>query len=161
MEYKPRGKTFDDLNIGDEVVTIGRTITETDVVNFAGISGDFQPEHIHEEYGRKSQFRGRIAHGLLVTAISTGMVNQTGITEGTTIATMEMKQRFLKPVRFGDTIQAIFKIVDKRETKKADRGIVFAGLTVINQIDEIVLEGEIVILLYRKGYPREEKGKLS
>ena len=156
MKYRPRGKTFDELNIGDEVVTIGRTITETDVVNFAGLSGDFHPEHIHEEYGRKSPLRGRIAHGLLVTAVSTGMVNQTGITEGTTIAVLEMKERFLKPVRFGDTIQAIFKIIDKKETKKADRGIVCAALTVINQRDEIVLEGEIVLMLYRKGYPREE-----
>jgi acyl dehydratase len=84
------------------------------------------------------------------------MVNQTGITEGTTIAVLEMKERFLKPVRFGDTIQAIFKIIDKKETKKADRGIVCAALTVINQRDEIVLEGEIVLMLYRKGYPREE-----
>jgi acyl dehydratase len=161
MEYKPRGRTFDELNIGDEVVTFGRTITETDVVNFAGISGDFHPEHTNEEYGRKSPLHGRIAHGLLVTAISTGMVNQTGITEGTTIAVLEMKQRFLKPVRFGDTIKAIFKIVDKRDTKKTDRGIVFAGLTVINQIEEIVLEGEIVIMLYRKGYPQLETGKRS
>jgi acyl dehydratase len=154
MNYKPRGKTFDDLNIGDEVVTIGRTITETDVVNFAGISGDFHPEHMHEEYGKKSPLGGRIAHGLLVTAVATGMVNQTGITEGTSIAVLEMKQKFLKSVRFGDTIQAIFKINNKRETQKPDRGIVFAGLTVINQTDEIVLEGEIVIMLYRKGYPR-------
>jgi acyl dehydratase len=83
------------------------------------------------------------------------MVNQTGITEGTTIAVLEMKQRFLKPVRFGDTIQAAFKIVDKKETKKPDRGIVFATLTVINQMDEIVLEGEVVLMLFRKGYPRE------
>jgi len=156
MRYQPRGKTFDDLNIGDTVVTMGRTITETDVVNFAGLSGDFHPEHTHEEYGKKSPLQGRIAHGLLVTAVSTGMVNQTGITEGTTIAVLEMKQRFLKPVRFGDTIQAMFQIVDKKETKEPDRGVVFAALTVINQMDEIVLEGEVVLMLYRKGYPREE-----
>ena len=53
MEYKSRGKTFDEVNIGDEVVTLGRTITEADVVNFAGVSGDYQPEHMNEEYAKK------------------------------------------------------------------------------------------------------------
>ncbi len=154
MEIIPRGKTFDDLDVGDEVVTIGRTITEADVVNFAGISGDFHPEHTNEEYARKSPLGGRIAHGLLTAAVATGMVNQTGITEGTTIAVLEMRERFIKAVRCGDTIRSIFKIINKKETKKADRGIVTAALMVLNQKDETVLEAEIVIMLYRKGYPQ-------
>ena len=152
MACKSRGKTFDDLNIGDEVRTTGRTITETDVVNFAGISGDFHPEHMNEEYAKKSPLNGRIAHGLLTTAVATGMVNQTGITEGTTIAVLEMRERFIKAVRFGDTIRSVFKIINKKETKKPDRGIVTAALTVLNQKNETVLEAEIVMMLYRKGY---------
>jgi acyl dehydratase len=152
MEYKPRGKTFDDLNIGDEVTTTGRTITETDVVNFAGISGDFHPEHMNDEYAKKGPLGGRIAHGLLTIAVATGMVNQTGITEGTTIAVLEMKVRFIKAVRFGDTIRSILKIANKKETKKPDRGIVTAALRVLNQKDETVMEAEIVIMLYRRGY---------
>jgi acyl dehydratase len=152
MEYKPRGRTFDELNVGDEVITTGRTITETDVVNFAGISGDFHPEHTNEEYAKKSPLGGRIAHGLLTTAVATGMVNQTGITEGTTIAVLEMKQRFIMAVRFGDTIRSVFKIINMKETKKPDRGIATAALTVLNQRDEVVLEAEVVMMLYRKGY---------
>jgi acyl dehydratase len=152
MENKRRGKTFDDLNIGDETRTTGRTITETDVVNFAGISGDFHPEHMNEEYAKKGPLGGRIAHGLLTIAVATGMVNQTGITEGTTIAVLEMRERFIKAVRFGDTIRSVFKIINKKETKKPDRGIVTAALTVLNQKDETVLEAEIVMMLYRKGY---------
>ena len=152
MDYKPRGKTFDDLNIGDEIITTGRTITETDVVNFAGISGDFHPEHMNEEYAKKGPLGGRIAHGLLTTAVATGMVNQTGITEGTTIAVLEMKERFIKAVRFGDTLRSVFKIINKKETKKPDRGIVTAALTVLNQKDDVVLEAEIVLMLYRNGY---------
>jgi acyl dehydratase len=152
MEFKLRGKTFDELVIGDTVTTIGRTVSETDVINFAGISGDFHPEHMNEEYAKKSPLGERIAHGLLTTAVATGMVNQTGITEGTTIAVLEMKQKFLKAVKFGDTIRSVFKIVDKKETRKPDRGIAKAELVVLNQNDETVLEAEIVIMLYRKGY---------
>jgi acyl dehydratase len=80
------------------------------------------------------------------------MVNQTGITEGTTIAVLEMKVRFIKAVRFGDTIRSILKIANKKETKKPDRGIVTAALRVLNQKDETVMEAEIVIMLYRRGY---------
>jgi acyl dehydratase len=154
MEYKLRGKTFDEVNIGDEVVTLGRTITEADVTNFAGVSGDFQPEHMNEEYAKHSPLGGRVAHGLLTLSAATGMVNQMGISEGTTIALLEVKTRFTKPVRFGDTIRAIFKIIDKKETKKPDRGIVTSEVKVVNQRNEVVLESEWVVMLYRKGYPK-------
>lgn len=155
MISESRGKTFDELNIGDEITTIGRTITETDVINFAGISGDFHPEHMNDEYAKKGPLGERIAHGLLTTAIATGMVNQTGITEGTTIAVLEMKQKFLKAVKFGDTIRSVFRIVDKKETKKPDRGIATATLTVLNQKDEVVLEAEVIMMLYRRGHAPE------
>jgi acyl dehydratase len=107
---------------------------------------------MNEEYAKKGPLGERIAHGLLTTAVATGMVNQTGITEGTTIAVLEMRQRFIKAVKFGDTIRSVFKIINKKETKKPDRGIVTAALTVLNQRDEVVLEAEVVMMLYRKGY---------
>jgi acyl dehydratase len=155
MVPKVRGKTFDEVQIGEEITTLGRTITEADVVNFAGISGDFHPEHMNDEYSKKGPLGGRIAHGLLTTSIATGMVNQTGITEGTTIAVLEMRQKFLKAVKFGDTIRSVFRIVDKKETSKPDRGIVTATLSVFNQRDETVLEAEVVMMLYRRGYQPE------
>ena len=82
------------------------------------------------------------------------MLNQMGISEGTNIALLEMKTRFTKAVRFGDTIRAMFKIVDKKETKKPDRGIVTAEVKVVNQKNEVVLESEWVTMVYRKGYPK-------
>src|SRR3970282_1446479 len=84
-----RGLTFDQFNLGDTFVSQARTVTEADVVNFAGLSGDFNPLHTDEEFGQSTPFGGRIAHGMLVAAMATGMANWTGVFEGTTIALME------------------------------------------------------------------------
>jgi acyl dehydratase len=149
MDYKMRGKTFDELIVGEKVFSPGRTITEADVVNFAGLSGDFQPEHMNEEFARNSPYGQRIAHGILTLAITTGLINQTGITEGTNIAVLEFTVRFVKAVCFGDTIRAVMRIKEKRETKKADRGIVITETTVFNQRNEAVLEGGWTLMVYR------------
>jgi hypothetical protein len=82
MSYQPRGLTFEQFNVGDTHICQGRTITEADVVHFAGISGDYNPLHTNEEYGKTTPFGGRIAHGVLVLAIATGQINQTGLFEG-------------------------------------------------------------------------------
>jgi len=155
MRYRIRGKSFEEINIGDEYTTGARTVTEADVVNFAGLSGDFQPEHMNEEFATRGAMGARIAHGLLILAMATGLLNQTGLTEGTTIALMEMKVRFTHPVRFGDTITAVARVVGKRETKKPDRGIVTLAATVLNQHEVAVLEAEWPIMIYRNGHVPE------
>jgi acyl dehydratase len=152
MLYRIRGKIFEEISVGDEYTTAARTVTETDVINFAGVSGDFQPQHMNDEFATQGAMGGRIAHGLLVLAMATGLLNQTGLTEGTTIALMEMKVRFMHPVRFGDTIAVLAHVTGKRETKKQDRGVVMLATTVLNQHDVPVLEAEWPILVYRKGY---------
>jgi acyl dehydratase len=152
MEYRMRGKTFDEVNVGDQFRTAARTITEADVVNFAGLSGDYHPEHMNEEFARQGMMGGRIAHGLLILSIATGQLNQTGMFEGTTIAVMEMKARFIHAVRFGDTITTVASITGKNETKKPDRGVVTLRASVLNQHDNTVLEAESPVMLYRKGY---------
>lgn len=150
MLYKVRGRTFDDFEIGEEIVSDARTVTEADVVNFACFSGDFHPEHTDEEYAKKGPLGERIAHGLLIMSIATGLLNQTGAFEGTTIAVLEMRVRFVKAVKFGDTIRAIQKIVGKKETSKPDRGILSSQVIVINQDDQTVLEADLVVMLYRR-----------
>jgi acyl dehydratase len=85
-------------------------------------------------------------------SIATGLLNQTGAFEGTTIAVLEMRVRFVKVVRFGDTIRAIQKIVGKKETSKADRGVLTSQVTVLNHDDQTVLEADLVALLYRQGF---------
>jgi len=152
MLYKVRGRTFDDFVIDEEIVSGARTVTETDVVNFACLSGDFHPEHMNEEYARKGPLGERIAHGLLIMSMATGLLNQTGAFEGTSIAILEVAVRFIKAVKFGDTIRAIQKIVGKKETSKPDRGVLTSRITVLNQEDQVVLEADLVALLYRRGF---------
>jgi acyl dehydratase len=152
MHYRVRGKTFDEFEIDEEIVSGARTITEADVVNFACLSGDFHPEHMNEEYAKKGLLGERIAHGLLVLSIAIGLLNQTGAFEGTTIAVREMGVRFLKAVKFGDTIRAVQKVVHKQETRKQDRGILESLVVVLNQDDQTVLEADLVLLLYRQGW---------
>ena len=152
MLQKARGRTFDEFMIGEEIASGARTVTETDVVNFACLSGDFQPEHMNEEYARKSPFGERVAHGLLILSIATGLLNQTSAFEGTSIAILEVKAKFLKTVKFGDTIRAIQKIVGKKETSKPDRGVLSTRITVLNQDDKAILEADLAVMLYRRGY---------
>ena len=152
MLYKVRGRTFDEFEIDEEIISDARTVTEADVVNFACLSGDFHPEHTDEEYAKKGPIGERIAHGLLIMSIATGLLNQTGAFEGTTIAVLEMRVRFIRAVKFGDTIRAIQKIVAKKETSKTDRGVLTSYVIVLNQDDQTVLEADLVALLYRRGF---------
>jgi acyl dehydratase len=152
MLYTVRGRTFDEFVIDEEIVSGARTVTEADVVNFACLSGDFHPEHMNEEYARKGPLGERIAHGLLVLSMATGLLNQTGAFEGTSIAILEVTTRFVKAVKFGDTIRAIQKIVGKKETSKPDRGVLTSRITVLNQDDQKILEADLVALLYRRGF---------
>jgi acyl dehydratase len=144
-----RGLTFDQLSNGDHFVCQGRTVTEADTVNFAGLSGDYNPLHTDQTYGETTPFGGRIAHGMLVLAIATGQANQLGIFEGTTIALLQQTAKYVGAVKFGDTVHLEFKVVDKKETSKPDRGILTIETTVLNQDGKAVIEGQWVLMLKR------------
>jgi acyl dehydratase len=152
MPFRLSGRTFDEFEIDEKIIGGARTVTEEDVADFARLSGDFQPEHMDEEYARKGPMGARIAHGLLVLSMATGLLNQTGAFEGTSIAILEVTVRFLKAVKFGDTIRAIQQILGKKETSKPDRGILKTRITVLNQDDQTILEADLVMLLYRRGF---------
>jgi len=142
--------TFEQFAVGDAFETAGRTITEADIVNFAYLSGDWNPLHTDEEMMRASAFGGRIAHGALGLAVATGLVNQLGIFEGTTIAVLEMVTRFTGVIRMGDTVHVAFGITDKKESKKPDRGIVTVSVQLLNQRNERAMEGQWVVMLKRQ-----------
>lgn len=149
MSYKPRGLTFDEFEVGQTFTTAGRTVTEADVVAFAGLSGDFNPLHTDETFARTTPFGGRIAHGMLGAAIATGLANQLGIFEGTTIALMTQTIRYTGAIRFGDTIHLALKVAEKKETSKPDRGVITFDTAVINQEEKTVIEGQWVLMMRR------------
>ena len=149
MTTQTRGLTFDQFNVGDTFTSQARTVTEADVVNFAGLSGDFNPLHTDEQFGKTTPFGGRIAHGMLVAAMATGMANWTGIFEGTTIALMEQVIQYRGAVKFGDTIHLELKVLEKKETSKPDRGVVIFETHVCNQEGKAVIEGRWTLMMRR------------
>jgi acyl dehydratase len=150
MEYKPIGKTFEEFEVGAEFVTASRTIIGADIGSFAGLSGDFNPIHMNEEFAKTTPLKGRIAHGMLVASIATGLGNQLRIFEGTTLAVMSINNKFKGIVRPQDTITLVLKVREKKETSKPDRGIVIFDANIHNQRDEVVIEGEWVVMMMRK-----------
>lgn len=134
------GLTYEEFELGAIYDTQARTITETDVVTFAGLSGDYNPLHTDAEAAKNTPFGERIAHGMLTVAISTGMANMTGLMAGTTIALMEQNIKYKGAVKFGDTVRLQMEVIEKRETSKPDRGIVKLAARVLNQRDEVVVD---------------------
>jgi acyl dehydratase len=153
MAPEPRGRHYEEFEIGESFLSPCRTITEADVVIFAGLSGDWNPLHTDEEFAKRTPFRRRIAHGMLVNAIASGLGNQTGVFDGTTLALMEMVIRYKDPVFFGDTIHLELTVRDKRETSSVRRGIVVFNTAVKNQEGKVVVDGEWVVLMRRKRAP--------
>ncbi|MGI9381469.1 MAG: MaoC/PaaZ C-terminal domain-containing protein [Methyloligellaceae bacterium] len=145
------GLYWEEWEVDAEFVTPGRTITEADVVNFAGISGDYNPLHIDEEFCKNTQFGTRIAHGPLVYAIAAGLLFQLHLYDDTLIAFLGFDSlKFTKPVKLGDTIHARITVLEKRETSKPDRGVMKRRLEVVNQDGDVVQEGIQAFLLKKK-----------
>lgn len=147
--YEPRGLTFDQFEPGQRFVTAARTVTEADVVNFAGLSGDYNPLHTDERFAAGTPFGGRVAHGMLVVAISTGLANQLGVFEGTTLALMEQRVRYRQPVQLGDTIHLVLEVAGKQPTSDGRRGVLNLAATVKNHDDQTVIDGEWVLMMRR------------
>lgn len=142
---------YDDFKVGDRFTSPGRTVTETDVVMFAGLSGDYNPLHTNEEFCKDTIFGERIAHGLLGLSILTGLSTRLGIFDGSAIAFLGINDwKFKKPILIGDTIYFDMEVVEMRETSKEDRGIIFRKFELKNQHHEIVQQGVLPIMVVRK-----------
>ena len=122
---KPRGKYFEDFEVGQEFLSPARTITTTDIVNFACLSGDFNEVHTNWEYCKSGPFGEPIAHGPLVYSVMAGLQYASGINDGTLIALLQNDGwKMMAPVKNGDTIRMRSRVLDKKETSKPDKGVV-------------------------------------
>jgi acyl dehydratase len=134
------GLYCEEISVGDKWVTACRTITEADVITFAGMTADYNPLHTDEPWCKSnSKFGTRIAHGMLVSSIALGLWCRTGLGDGTAIAAMGCSWEYLAPVLIGDTIHVEVEVTEmKQSTSKPEQGIQVLGYTVLNQNGEVV-----------------------
>ncbi len=132
---------FDDYTVGEGFRTATRTLTETDVVMFATLTGDTNPLHMDAEYAREGIYGKTLCHGLMIVSYAAGLINKVGYVDGSTIALRQMEWQFRLPVFPGDTIYVYVAIKGKRKLT-AKEGIVNAEINIFNQRDEICVSGE-------------------
>jgi acyl dehydratase len=150
MAYEGRGLYLEEFEIGKTYLSPGRTITDADVVNFAGLSGDFNPLHMDDEFAKNNMFGKRIAHGALGVIIATGMSNQTGLYEGTTIAFMEMTVKYTAPLCIGDTVHLEMTPTEITHSKKPGRGILKLAAKLVNQEGTVIMDASWVLMMKAK-----------
>jgi 3-hydroxybutyryl-CoA dehydratase len=139
---------LEDCTVGQRFVSHGRTVTEADIVNFAGLSGDFNPLHMDEQWVRENTpFRGRIAHGMLIASISSG-IRTPGLDELEVVAYLEVARAMKAPVYPGDTIRVETVVEEVRQSaSRPGTGVLKLAVSVLNDRDELVQSGSEALLV--------------
>ena len=150
MSQDVRGLYFEEFEIGQEITTPSRTVTEADVVNFAGVSGDFNALHTDAVFAAETPYEKRIAHGMLILSVATGLAARHGFIEGTTLAFREVTWKFSAPVFLGDTVHMTAKVKELRPMAKLGGGLVVLSATMVNQDGKAVQRGEWRVLMKSK-----------
>lgn len=131
-----------EFTVGETFTTLSRTVTETDVILFAGISGDQNPIHTDQTYAEKLPFGGRIAHGLLGASIATGLWGRMGLVDGSAIAALDTYWKFVGAIKIGDTVHCEVTVAEiKRSTKNPSRGVLNTAYKIINQDGQVCQTG--------------------
>lgn len=142
------GMYFEEYEVGQTIITEGRTITEADVVNFAGVSGDFNPMHTDAAYAEKTPFGKRVAHGALVLAVATGLAYRMRFMEGTVLAFRSINEwKFSAPVFLGDTIHCEVEVSETKPASRLGGGVVTFNVKVLNQQGESVQRGSWSVII--------------
>lgn len=142
------GLRFDAIEPGLVFDTPGITVTEGHILGFAGLTGDFYEIHMDDDYARGLGYPGRVAHGLLGLALCDGLKNRAE-TRFAAVVSLGWRWRFTGPILVGDRIAAEVRVLGKRATQRADRGIVTLGFRLKNQRDETVQDGENDLMVWR------------
>ena len=138
---------FEDFEVGQEVSTPRRTITEADIVAFAGLSGDYNSLHIDEVLAAKGPFGQRIAQGLLSLSVTSGLIARLGLFEGAVLAFRGLTCKFTKPVFIGDTVYARVKVSGAKLLRHAKSGLIELAIKLYNQHEQVVQSGTWKVLM--------------
>ena len=145
------GLYFEEFFVGQKLETVGRTVSEGDIFNFAGLTGDYNQIHTDADFASKTQFGQRVAHGLLGMSIAVGLIMQTGKLEGTVLAFREIIEwKFVKPFYIGDTIHAVLSISETKALPRIGAGALIASVEALNQKDEVCQRGKLNLLVLSK-----------
>lgn len=146
-----RGYYFEEFETGQKILTTARTVTESDIVSFAGLSGDYNQIHTDAEFGKNTPYGQRIAHGLLGLSIASGLAMQTGVLEGTVLAFREINSwKFSRPVFIGDTVHVEMTVLEMKAMRRLGGGIVEINLDVKNQNEDTTMKGVWTVLVASK-----------
>ncbi len=146
-----RGMWFNEFEVGQQIITTGRTITESDIVSFAGISGDYNQIHTNAEFAGKTLFGQRVAHGLLGLSIASGLAMRTGVLEGTVIAFREINNwKFTNPLLIGDTVHAELNIIETKPIPRVGGGSIVIEIALKNHRDEVTMKGTWTVMVANK-----------
>jgi acyl dehydratase len=139
---------YEDLEVGQVFDTPGRTVTETDLVTFSMLSGDWNPIHSDAEFARGTFYGQRVVHGLFGLSMLTGLMDRAGWFSESALALLDIERwEFRGPIFVGDTLRARLEIVSKRLTSRGDRGILGRRFTLLNQRDEVVQTGDLGMMI--------------
>lgn len=142
-----RGLHFEEYDLGATITTQGRTVTETDIVNFAALSGDWNPLHTDAVTAGETPYGGRIAHGLLVLSIASGLAERLGFMTGTVLGFMGLDWEFRGAVKIGDTVHVTAAVDELKAMPRLGGGYVTFKLLVLNQEDKVVQRGTWKVLI--------------
>ena len=150
MKYEaegPRGLYFEEFEVGATLRTRGRTITEADLVQFAALTGDFNPMHTDAEYSRDSFMGQRVAHGMLTISYAVGQAYQLGILERTVLGFRGLEMKFSSPVYIGDTIHAELTVAETKAARRLGGGVVTLEIRILKQDGAVAQKGKLSLLM--------------
>ncbi len=143
----PRGLYFEEFEVGATMRTRGRTITEADLVQFAALTGDFNPMHTDAEYSRDSFMGQRVAHGMLTISYAVGQAYQLGILERTVLGFRGLNMKFSSPIYIGDTIHAELTVAETKAARRLGGGVVVLGIRILKQDGAVAQKGSLSLLM--------------
>lgn len=148
------GRVFGEFKLGQRFETPGRTITEADIASFAGITGDYNPVHTDETFARATGFGSRIAHGPMGIGIAFGLASRLDLIDGTVVALLGVTWDFKAPMRPGDTVRARIEVVETRDVKQPDHGLLGLTFILVDETGKTLQDGSARLLMRRKQHEK-------